>query len=83
MSIMENKNFFDPYACINSNFNQNPIQNNNPMTMQNNQTPDIMVPIITPREYYEQQYMYYRCLNEMMDFSIKKRQIEGTDNTKK
>ena len=51
--------------------------------MQNSQTPDIMVPIITPREYYEQQYMYYRCLNEMMDFSIKKRQIEGTDNTKK
>lgn len=79
---MENKNFFNPYAYVNQNLNSNPVPPPPfPLTSQSNT--DMPPPIITPREYYEQQYMYYRCLNEMMDFSIKKRQFENSGNENK
>lgn len=69
----KNQGFFDPY-----NFN---IPQNN-MTMNQavaQMTPDMQMGIDTianPSMYYEQQYMYYRYLTQMLEYKIKLREWE-------
>ena len=69
----KNQPFFDPY-----NFN---IQNYNPMVEQNSMPND---PNMSPNSYYEGQYMYYRYLNQMMDYKIRCKEYENlTRDSKK
>ena len=69
---MEDRFFFNPYGFVGGfntnippnmmpppNFNQNPNTNSK----------------ITPKEFYENQYYYYRYLNEAMDYQIKSQEL--------
>jgi len=63
---MEDRFFFNPYG-FGGNFNPNLPPNMIP-------PPNIASNIenkMTPKEFYENQYYYYRYLNEAMDYQIK------------
>ncbi len=68
----KNQNFFDPY-----NFNNMNSTNNDPM-----QIPGIDQ-INNPMLYYEQQYMYYRYLTQVLEYRIKMKEYEEAMNAKK
>ena len=61
----KNQPFFDPY-----NFNTQQITNN-PNMQQN----------IDPMMYYEQQYMYYRYLTQVLEYKIKLKEYEKLTNS--
>lgn len=65
----KNQNFFDPY-----NFNPQPnIQHQSmPQDMQIG-----MENPLNPAMYYEQQYMYYRYLTQMLEYKIKLKEWEN------
>lgn len=69
----KNQNFFDPY-----NFSMQPG-----MPHQSMQQPE-MVPGVenpmNPSMYYEQQYMYYRYLTQMVDYKIKQKELDRLNN---
>ena len=68
----KNTNFFDPY-----NFS---MQQNQP-----NITPDIIPGVETalnPAMYYEQQYMYYRYLTQVVDYKIKQNELDKLNSSK-
>lgn len=79
----KNQGFFDPY-----NFN---LQNTS--NMQNPQpgvgpNPNMlgiepMPQAMNPNMYYEQQYMYYRYLTQMLEYKLKLKEWENCSNTKK
>lgn len=72
----KNQPFFDPY---NFNLNNVPQQNNI-----NQQIPEeLFQPTPNPAMYYEQQYMYYRYLTQMMEYKIKLRDYERIDKQNK
>ena len=66
---MEDRLFFNPYGFVGTPFGTNvppnmmPPPNWNGGPNQNNK--------ISPKEFYENQYYYYRYLNEVMDYQIK------------
>lgn len=65
--------YFDPY-----NFN---LQNMQPGTggmpnMNMNQMPDMDMMTGNPAMYYEQQYMYYRYLTQMLEYKMKLKEWE-------
>ncbi|MBO5477498.1 MAG: hypothetical protein J6A15_07095 [Clostridia bacterium] len=62
----KNQPFFDPY-----NFNN--MQNNIPQ-----QTPmdPALDNLTNPMMYYEQQYMYYRYLTQVLEYKIKLKELE-------
>ncbi len=64
----KNQPFFDPY-----NFN---MQNNTP---QPNIDP-AMDQLNNPMMYYEQQYMYYRYLTQVLEYRIKLKELENLNN---
>lgn len=74
--------FFDPY-----NFN---LQNSN---MQNSQAQNIpqtqampgmeVQQMVSPNMYYEQQYMYYKYLTQMIEYKIKLKEWENMNREKK
>lgn len=67
----KNQPFFDPY-----NFN---TQQPN-ITHQPGMTPDIpmsMDPPMNPVMYYEQQYMYYKYLTQMLEYKMKLKEWEN------
>lgn len=65
----KNQPFFDPY-----NFSSNMQQTPN---MQPQPQPDInMQDIANPSMYYEQQYMYYRYLTQVLEYKTKLREWE-------
>ena len=66
----KNQSFFDPY-----NFN---LQNG---TVQSNQAQNNNIP--NPNMYYEQQYMYYRYLTQVLEYKIKLREWENLNREKK
>ncbi len=66
----KNQNFFDPY---NFSMQQN-IQNTN-QTKPIDNFEAIEKPL-SPSLYYEQQYMYYKYLNEMLSYKIKLKELE-------
>lgn len=63
----KNQQFFDPY-----NFSSN--QNQQFMQQQNDMMPGIEA--MNPAMYYEQQYMYYRYLTQMLEYKIKLKEYE-------
>ena len=64
----KNQQFFDPY-----NFSAN--QNQQYMQQQTN---DMMpgIEAMNPAMYYEQQYMYYRYLTQMLEYKMKLKEYE-------
>ncbi len=67
----KNQPFFDPY-----NFNVQP--NNMP---QQNMDPVIDPTMNNPMMYYEQQYMYYRYLTQVLEYKIKLKEYEKLNST--
>lgn len=65
----KNQPFFDPY-----NFNnmQNPIPQQAPMDPTLNGIDNLANPMM----YYEQQYMYYRYLTQVLEYKIKLKELE-------
>lgn len=68
---MEDRFFFNPYGFpggFGGGFGVNlPPNITPPPNIANNSNANKM----TPKEFYENQYYYYRCLNEAMDYQIK------------
>lgn len=63
--------FFDPY-----NFN---MQNTTPQPSTIDPTMD---QLNNPMMYYEQQYMYYRYLTQVLEYRIKLKELENLNNSK-
>lgn len=78
----KNQGFFDPY-----NFN---LQNSS-MASQSATTPpnqnmmgmDVVPQVVNPNMYYEQQYMYYKYLTQMLEYKIKLKEWENMNREKK
>lgn len=70
----KNQPFFDPY-----NFNQvTQIQNQKlPPEM------EMMQDVANPIMYYEQQYMYYKYLTQMLEYKLKLKDYEGKFSSSK
>lgn len=72
----KNQQFYDPY-----NFNNIP-NNQQFMPMQaNDLAPGIEA--MNPTMYYEQQYMYYRYLTQMMEYKIRLKDFERLNKDNK
>ena len=70
------QNYFDPY-----NFNMQPN-----LQHTNNVQPDIIPGVeapMNPSMYYEQQYMYYRYLTQVMDYKIKQKEFDKLNSNSK
>ncbi|MBR5227188.1 MAG: hypothetical protein IKV94_00910 [Clostridia bacterium] len=76
---MENRPFFDPY----SQFGPNTVSNVPPAYIPPMPNNDYLGPVITPKEFYEQQASYYRYLTSMMDYTMKSREYEKTVHPEK
>ncbi len=71
----KNQPFFDPY-----NFNiqqQNIAHQQMPQDIQNGYDNPL-----NPAMYYEQQYMYYKYLTQMLEYKIKMKEWENMQNKK-
>lgn len=70
----KNQNYFDPY-----NFNMPPMSNH-----MNNQMPLDMpqAEMVNPSMYYEQQYMYYKYLTQMLEYKMKLKEWEKMNEKK-
>ncbi len=75
--------FFDPYNfnLQNSSSTSTPTQTN--VANQNMIGMDMMPQMANPSMYYEQQYMYYRYLTQMLEYKIKLKEWENLNNVKK
>ncbi len=68
--------FFDPYNfSMQSNIPHANMQPNDP-AMPNLDNP------MNPAMYYDQQYMYYKYLTQMVDYKIKLKELEKLNNSK-
>ena len=66
--------FFDPY-----NFNmQTQMQQQNPVDTSINPIDNFN--LANPMMYYEQQYMYYRYLTQVLEYKIKLKELENLTN---
>lgn len=78
----KNQGFFDPY-----NFNlQNSSMQNQAATTPPNQNMmgmDVVPQVVNPNMYYEQQYMYYKYLTQMLEYKIKLKEWENMNREKK
>lgn len=78
----KNQGFFDPY-----NFNlQNSSMANQAATTPPNQNMmgmDVVPQVVNPNMYYEQQYMYYKYLTQMLEYKIKLKEWENMNREKK
>lgn len=73
----KNQPYFDPY-----NFNMQLGNNQHMQGMQ--ELPVGIDPMaVNPAMYYEQQYMYYKYLTQMLDYKIKLREFEQSNRDKK
>lgn len=63
--------YFDPYNFNLQNMQQQPVG-----MPQMNQMPDMDMMAGNPAMYYEQQYMYYRYLTQMLEYKIKLKEWE-------
>ncbi|MCX8074579.1 MAG: hypothetical protein N2749_03230 [Clostridia bacterium] len=68
----KNQPFFDPYNF--SNIQQQMPQMN--MNMNPSSDMDPLQSSMNPAMYYEQQYMYYRYLTQMLDYRIRLKDYE-------
>ena len=67
----KNQPFFDPYNFNNMSQQQVPNTNIDP-TIDN---------MANPMMYYEQQYMYYRYLTQVLEYKIKLKELEKLNMT--
>lgn len=67
----KNQPFFDPYNFNNMSQQQVPNANIDP-TIDN---------MANPMMYYEQQYMYYRYLTQVLEYKIKLKELEKLNMT--
>ncbi|MDO4283006.1 MAG: hypothetical protein Q4D02_05145 [Clostridia bacterium] len=77
----KNQGFFDPY---NFNIPQNNMNMN--QQMPNQMASDMSLGldnIANPAMYYEQQYMYYRYLTQVLEYKIKLREWENMNREQK
>ena len=65
------QNFFDPY-----NFSMQQPQMQQPEIIPGVENP------MNPSMYYEQQYMYYRYLTQVVDYKIKQKELDKLNNSK-
>lgn len=63
--------YFDPYNFNLQNMQQQPVG-----MPQMNQMPDMDMMAGNPAMYYEQQYMYYRYLTQMLEYKMKLKEWE-------
>lgn len=70
----KNQNFFDPY-----NFSMQP--NIAHQQMQQQEIIPGVDTAINPSMYYEQQYMYYRYLTQVVDYKIKQKELDRLNTT--
>lgn len=78
----KNQGFFDPYNFSIPQNNMN--MNQQPMSSQ--MMPDMSLGldnIANPSMYYEQQYMYYRYLTQVLEYKIKLREWENMNRDSK
>lgn len=68
---MEDRPFFNPYFIGGVNQNIPPNMQSSP-----NGFGFLNAPDISPKEIYENQYLYYRCMNEYLDYMIKSKEYE-------
>lgn len=66
----KNQPFFDPY-----NFNMQQ------QAMQNPSIDPTIDNMANPMMYYEQQYIYYRYLTQVLEYKIKLKELEKLNNT--
>lgn len=64
---MENRPFFEPY------FNNIPPAYTQPLPNISNNIP----PTMSPQDYFLEQYYYYRCLNERLDYMAKQKEYDA------
>ncbi len=72
----KNQQFYDPY-----NFNTVPNTQQFVPMQANDITPGIEA--MNPVMYYEQQYMYYRYLTQMLEYKIKLKEFEKLNKDNK
>lgn len=75
--------YFDPY---NFNLNNQSSTSTPPQNMANSPTMmgmDMMPQMGNPAMYYEQQYMYYKYLTQMLEYKIKLKEWENLNREKK
>lgn len=77
MIFLENIPFFDPYNFLGTTNIQNSNIPGTNTTKNNSQNsiPDFQQ-IVSPKEFYENQYIYYRYLNEVLEYQIKKEEYD-------
>ncbi len=73
----KNNQFYDPYNFSNAQTFSN--------SMSGYEMQDMVIPPPTssPVSQYEQQYMYYRYLSQMMDYKIKSKEFERLSKEEK
>ena len=78
----KNQGFFDPY---NFNLQNSSMPNQAPTTPpnQNMMGMDVVPQVVNPNMYYEQQYMYYKYLTQMLEYKIKLKEWENMNREKK
>lgn len=77
---MEDRFFFNPYLFPgNYGFNGFPPNMTPPPNITANSS-NVNVDNISPKEFYENGYYYYRYLNEMMDYQIKTKEFNEKFN---
>lgn len=70
----KNQPYFDPYNF--SNNVQMPNVANIPNVQTNQPDIDMMQQALSPAMYYEQQYMYYKYLTQMVEYKLKLKELE-------
>lgn len=65
---MEDRPYFNPYFIGGMNVPPNATPNSF-------NTPFVS-PELSPKEIYENQYFYYRCMNEYLDYMMKSKEFE-------
>lgn len=75
MIFLEDRPFFNPYFI--GGINVPPNVSNTPNTFN---TPFVS-PELSPKEIYENQYLYYRCMNEYLDYMMKSKEYDRCINS--
>lgn len=76
--------FFDPYNFNLQNLGSVPNSNTaNMPSVPNMPAVDGMPQAMNPNMYYEQQYMYYRYLTQMLEYKMKLKEWENMNREKK
>lgn len=76
----KNQGFFDPY---NFSIPQNGMNMAPPMGQVAQEIPMGIDTLANPSMYYEQQYMYYRYLTQVLEYKIKLREWENMNKDTK